>query len=76
MLDQKGRELSTLNYDYETDKWHAGILKREYNSMLDEQIGFDQIEKVKKLTEKFIEASNEYSLQETLNQFEKENGIN
>ena len=75
MHDKKGRELSTLNYDYETDRWHAGILRREHETMLDGQIGFGQIEKVKNLTEKFIEASTEYSLQEILNEFEKENGI-
>ena len=75
LYDKKGRELSTLNYDDKAEKWHAAVLRREHETMLDEQIGFGQIQKVKKLTETLIEASTDYSLQEILNAFNKENGI-
>ena len=65
--------LAILEFNADDQKWDAKVLKREYQTMLGTEIGLDQPEKVKKLTEELIKAEQSCHYKYVLNNFKKEN---
>ena len=73
LANLKGESLAVLDFDAEVQKWCAKILRREYKTILGTEIGLDQPEKVKKLTEDLIKAEQACHYRYVLNKFNEEN---
>ena len=51
-----GELLAMLNFDLELKSWHTKVLRREYTTYLNEKIGVEWLDQIKKVTKDLVKA--------------------